>query len=620
MEKESFYNSIHYQVDICIFPSPILILDGFNIITFNDELTKILPEGANLSVPKNIQEIGLFRENQLLQKFYSFIENRSEVTDFPLSLWNGATVFVSLRNFQQDGKQLTLVSLFRFALSQTEKFETIFGNINYVKEVLDKFDFWILIRDRNSNLVLCNKSFEKFVGIPQEKLIGKSIDYIFGSTEVARIQKETDKELFEGKKDQIHFHIQVIDSEGKTHFLEVSKFLINFGGESFVFCISLDTSELDYIRQLYEESSTLYRALIENAFDAIYLMKGRRYIYVNPRFCELTGYSYEELTSPNFDFSVFVSDESKKFLEERYRARLEGREIPNQYELEIINKSGRKIYVEVNTVSVGKPGEVVVMGIMRDITQRKLYEKQLKESEERLRELNYAKDKFFNIIAHDLRSPLSGLISLTKMLIENFEVLSPIETKELLVDLLEYADQSYNLLENLLQWAKTQTGSIPFKPENTDLFEVVLSSIVINEPNAKQKNVKIINLVQQGSYSYVDRNMITTVVRNLVSNAVKFSKPGGNITINLQDKDNLYELIVEDNGIGMSKEQIDKLFKLGENITTTGTYGEKGSGLGLLLCKEFVEKNGGKIKVESEIGKGSKFIVILPKFQPSLTI
>jgi PAS domain S-box-containing protein len=602
-----------FLVDIELFPTPSMIVEGSNLLKYNPALANLLGENKILEIGKTITELAIFKETQNLKEFITLLEKGLETTDYLLYLWNGSPVFATVRFYQADGKQLALISLTRFSLSGNVPLDFILGNIKNVKEVLDKFDFWMTIRDRNSKIVLCNNSFEEFLGLPNEQIVGKNIDELFGNNEFAQLQRETDLELFERKKDQIHFHYRISDKEGKIHYLEITKFLMSFGGVDFVFCISLDTSELDYIRQLYEESSTLYRALIENAFDAIYLMKGRHYEYVNPRFCELTGYTYEELTSPDFDFEVLVSEESKKYLEERYRARMEGREIPNQYELQLVHKTGKKVYVEVSTVSVGKPGEVVVMGIMRDITQRKIYEQQLKESEKRLKELNNAKDKFFNIIAHDLRAPISGLISMTKMLIESSEILSPEETKELLMDLLEFANQSYNLLENLLQWSRSQTGTIPFHQENTDLWEVVVASKVLNEPNAKQKNITILNNVSKDSLVFVDRNMITTVIRNLISNAIKFTNPGGEVRINLKDLGDQYEIDVEDTGVGMSKEQLEKLFVVGENISTPGTSGEKGSGLGLILCKEFVEKNKGTLRVESELGKGSKFIVTLPK-------
>ncbi|MFN3269275.1 MAG: PAS domain-containing protein, partial [Candidatus Kapaibacteriota bacterium] len=339
---------------------------GLVVLGFNPALNNLLKEDNKIEVGKSIVEQKLFKETQSLKEFLAILEQKSEIEDYPLYLWNGTPIFVTARTFQADGDTLTLLTLTRFALSENLPIEFVFGNVKYFKNVLDKFDFWIVIGDRNSKIVLCNQSFENFIGLPATQILGKDLESLFGPNEFVRLQKETDEELFSGKKDQIHFHAQISDKEGKIHYLEVTKFLINFGGEKYVFSISIDTSELDYIRQLYEESSTLYRALIENAFDAIYLMKGRRYQYVNPRFCELTGYTFEELTSPDFDFEVLVSDESKRYLEERYRARLEGKEIPNQYELQLVHKSGKKVYVEVSTVSVGKPGEVVVMGIMRD--------------------------------------------------------------------------------------------------------------------------------------------------------------------------------------------------------------------------------------------------------------
>ncbi|MCX7880858.1 MAG: PAS domain-containing sensor histidine kinase, partial [Ignavibacteria bacterium] len=326
-----------------------------------------------------------------------------------------------------------------------------------------------------------------------------------------------------------------------------------------------------------------------------------------------TGYSEAELTSENFDFEVLIPEESRKYLEWRYKMRLEGKNIPSQYELELLHKSGSRVYVEVSTVSVGMPGEVVVMGIMRDITDRKKFEIELQKSEERLKELNAAKDKFFNILAHDLRAPISGLISITKALLESYETLAQEDIKVFLSNLLTHTQQTYNLLENLLQWAKTQTGTIYFHPEIIDLYEIALAAKLVHEQNAKQKNIQIKNNVPANSFSYIDLNMISTAVRNLLSNAIKFTHPGGEISIDLVDKVDSYELIVTDTGVGMTEEQLNKLFDMGENVSTDGTMQEKGSGLGLILAKEFIEKNNGSIRVESTLGKGSKFILTLPK-------
>ena len=601
------------SIELDLIPNPALVLENLKIIEHNKHLKSLVNPANPYVTNQDIDKCLLFFEDSRFLSFLDNLKKTIEVSDYYLLLWNKTPIFATSKGFVTNGRRYTLVILTRFAVADAESFSSLFGSSNYVKHLVDRFDFWITVRNREGKIVLCNQSFENFVGKRYDEIVGKSLNEIFGEIEAVKEQIETDQQLFRREKDQIHLHQKLIDSKGKTHYIEVTKFLIRFGDEEYVFCISIDTSELDYIRQLYEESSTLYRALIENAFDAIYLMKGRHYVYVNPRFCELTGYSADELTSEDFDFIVLLPEESRKYLEWRYQMRMEGKEIPNQYELELLHKSGKRVFVEVSTVSVGKPGEVLVMGIMRDITQRKIYEQQLRESEERLKELNAAKDKFFNIIAHDLRAPISGLISMTKTLIENSDILTPEETKELLKELLEYAVQSFNLLENLLQWSRSQTGTIPFKPEEVDLYEIALASVVINEPNARQKGISISNLVPEGFIAFVDRNMITAVVRNLISNAIKFTNPGGEIQISIKDNGDDYELIVTDSGIGMDSEKLSKLFKIGENVSTLGTAREKGSGLGLILVKEFVEKNGGSIRVESEVGKGTRFYVKLPK-------
>lgn len=606
-------NQQSFLVELDLIQNPALVLENLRIIDHNNKLNNLLNPSNPIVINQDIDKCSLFYEDARFLSFLEKLKNQIEVADQYLLLWNKSPIFANSKVFERFGEKYTFITLTKFALSDVEDVVSLWGSRNYIKTLVDRFDFWVTVRDREGRIVLCNQSFEDFVGKQYDEIIGKTLPEIFGETEAVKEQIETDQQLFRREKEQVHLHQTLVDAKGRSHYIEVTKFPINFGNEEFVFCISIDASELDYIRQLYEESSTLYRALIENAFDAIYLMKGRHYVYVNPRFCELTGYTAEELTSEDFDFIVLLPEESRKYLEWRYQMRLEGKEIPNQYELELLHKSGKRVFVEVSTVSVGKPGEVLVMGIMRDITQRKIYEQQLRESEERLKELNAAKDKFFNIIAHDLRAPISGLISMTKTLIENSDILTPEETKELLTELLDYANQSFNLLENLLQWSRSQTGTIPFKPEDTDLYEIALSSVVINEPNAKQKGISISNLVPEGSISFVDRNMITTVVRNLISNAIKFTNPGGEIQISLKDNPDDYELIVADNGVGMDSEKLSKLFKIGENISTPGTAHEKGSGLGLILVKEFVEKNGGSIRVESEVGKGTRFFIKLPK-------
>ncbi len=614
MDKTDLLKNV---VEAINFPS-ILIRNGV-VHYFNPTFSLLIPNYLSDSefTNKSIEYLKpIFSNDTQTETLLEKINNQEPIHYFPVKLWNNSIFWVSSAYFGDDKSIYALIFFNRIPPPTEIEFPFVIGTIDSIKSLFDNLNTNIAVFNENNALELCNQSFANLFGKTEQELIGLNFKDIFDE-EIAKVCLEDHRKLLQGEVKSIHHHLKIKDFRGKEHFLELTKSLVTLNDKKFIFCQAIDSSQLDFLRQLYEESSTLFRALIENAFDAIYLMKGRRYQYVNPRFCEITGYTAEELTSDDFDFSVLIPEESKKILEERYQARLEGREIPNQYELQLLTKTRNRVFVEVSTVSVGLPGEVVVMGIMRDITQRKKYEEQLRESERKLRELNEAKDKFFNIIAHDLRSPISGLISMTKTLIENKDVFSEEEKNQFLEDLLKYANQSYNLLENLLQWARSQTGTIPFYPQVIDLYEVSLASKVLSDPAAAQKSIQINLNVQPNSFVEADLNMITSIVRNFISNAIKFTNSGGRIDINIFENGDNYELQVVDNGVGMSPEQLSKLFRIGEEISTLGTGGEKGSGLGLILCKEFAEKNKGSIKIESQQGVGTTCTLILPKLNKS---
>lgn len=172
------------------------------------------------------------------------------------------------------------------------------------------------------------------------------------------------------------------------------------------------------------------------------------------------------------------------------------------------------------------------------------------------------------------------------------------------------------LLDQLLTWSRTQQGTISYKPEKLDLLDLAMNTIELFDENASQKNISIRCDIKKGDQVLADHNMTETIFRNLISNAVKFTHPGGAVTITACDKDKFIEIVISDNGIGISEEQQQQLFRIRDNKTSNiGTKGEKGTGLGLVLCKEFVEKHGGNIRAEKNPGQGSKFIFTLPKFE-----
>lgn len=234
------------------------------------------------------------------------------------------------------------------------------------------------------------------------------------------------------------------------------------------------------------------------------------------------------------------------------------------------------------------------------------------ESEAQLKELNATKDKLFSIIAHDLRSPFNSILGFSELLIENINDFEIAQSKKLLGIINSSAKNTLVLLDNLLAWAKSQTGQIIFKPEKIALSATINEIIEISNANAKIKNITLNYLQSDINEIYADKNMFMTIIRNLITNAIKFTNSNGKIDIYSIQNQGKIEIAVSDNGIGMNEETRNKLFSLDTNLTTNGTANEKGSGLGLVLCKEFVEKHGGKIWVESTVGKGSDFRFTMP--------
>lgn len=248
-----------------------------------------------------------------------------------------------------------------------------------------------------------------------------------------------------------------------------------------------------------------------------------------------------------------------------------------------------------------------------EIEERKKAETALLESEKQLRELNATKDRFFSIIAHDIKNPLAVFLNVSELIKTMFDELSKDELIYFTNEINKSAKNLMNLLDNLLTWARSQTGKLEFLPSNNDLFYICSNCISLLAFNAEKKGISLISNITEQTMFYGDPDMIDTVLRNLVINAIKFTSEGGTIKIDSIDIGNYYEISVTDNGVGISDDVIDKLFKIDSNVSTSGTMQEKGTGLGLILCKEFIEKNGGKIRAESQIGVGSKFKFTLRK-------
>ncbi len=240
-------------------------------------------------------------------------------------------------------------------------------------------------------------------------------------------------------------------------------------------------------------------------------------------------------------------------------------------------------------------------------------EEKVKIRTQELTKANASKDKFFSIIAHDLKSPFTAILGLTDIMIANWEEMEENEKLEFIKDLNDTSKSTFNLLQNLLDWSRAQTGKLDISPGEFSPAKMVNEILKMQKSGTETKSIVIQNIINKEITCYADKNMISTVFRNLISNAIKFTKAGGSIEISANSDSGFYRFCVADNGIGIAEEELNKLFNITEKISHSGTADEQGTGLGLILCKEFIEKNQGEIFVTSEINKGSKFYFTLPK-------
>jgi PAS domain S-box-containing protein len=289
--------------------------------------------------------------------------------------------------------------------------------------------------------------------------------------------------------------------------------------------------------------------------------------------------------------------------------------VKQSIELTAINKYKRQFAVLLegiqlqDSIESNQKCQIAVI----DLTERKKAEDSINRYSEELKKLNNTKDKLFSIIAHDLKNSLQVLLSSSKLLSTEIKNLSQEEIIYLSRELNTIVSDLSKLLENLLFWSMLQRDMIKHNPENLNLYSTANKMIESLKPAAEHKNISISNNLDEKTCVYADDDMLQRIFQNLIANAIKFTNSGGHVIISSISKNDFIEVSIRDTGIGIDPETSSKLFNMGTMFSTKGTDEEKGTGLGLPLCKEFVERNNGKIRIESEIGKGSNFIFTLPK-------
>ncbi len=367
-----------------------------------------------------------------------------------------------------------------------------------------------------------------------------------------------------------------------------------------------DITYRKHLEKNLEESQLQFKLLFDKAQDAIIIEnENEEIVNANPYAAKLFGYSLDELTQ----MKTYQLQESTKPSLNIYQT---GKQEDRAFELPLKHKDGTIMFVQITLTPININGKKLFISIGRNITQQKQAERILKKSQKELLELNATKDKMFSIISHDLRSPIGTFKTILEYLTDNPNKLDSDKLNQILTSMKNSAGVTLNLLENLLFWAKSQQGSISYKPEKFSLCQIIEDIKILYQVSLAEKNIQINTFVNKLCIIYADFNMINTIFRNLISNAIKFTRQNGEIQIATKQQNDFAIISVKDNGVGIHEDRIKKLFTIEKNFSTPGTNNEKGSGLGLILCSEFVKKHGGEMKVESIMDEGSTFSFSIP--------
>lgn len=473
---------------------------------------------------------------------------------------------------------------------------------------------------KGDKFIDCNeKALQMVAAKNKEHIIGKTPDYISpnfqpdGLESITKAQMMIFKAFSEGHNRFEWVHKKI---DGSLFNVEVTLTAIPMQGEWLLHTSWRDITERIITQQALQENELKYRTLVEMASDGIFIESITGDILdCNQAGLKMFGYTREEMLQLNIR-DLMLADDAKK-LPNIITDEMTTGDTP--HETINLRKDATVFPSEIVTKLININGQKRIIAYLRDITVRKEYEKSLKESESKLKELNASKDKFFSIIAHDLRNPVNVILNFIKLLYNRYDELNSDDIKNILKDLQGSAVSTSELLENLLHWSRSQRGKIDFKPELIDMAELAYNSTYIYNHQAKQKNINLKSSIKENTLVFADKNMIDTIIRNLVTNAIKFTPNDGEINIYAVEHDNHWDICIADTGVGISEEDQSKLFRIDIAHTTIGTNYEKGTGVGLILCKEFISRHKtsdetGNIFVRSELGNGSTFIFTLQKY------
>jgi len=516
-----------------------------------------------------------------------------EVAKYLETLSNIASAI--LQKLRNQKEALQYEAEYKFA---QEKFKELVNQINDI--------VWIANGD-GSEIIDLNNSFEKIYGYSATEFNRDEnfwLNIVFD--EDKKIAEKSNSELLKEGNSEAEYRI--VRADGEIRWLRDRKSII-YDSKGKAIQMGGKATDITEQKKLEERLHTVDFAL-EASPTAVGLadFKGTVF-YANSAYVKLWGYKdkKEVIGKSVSDFAsskehaqrvLETIKQGKSYIGEGESVRIDGTKFNNMISAAIVKSPE------------GKP--ICMMALFVDITESKKNESIIAEKNKQLEELISTKDKLFSIIAHDLKSPFNSILGLSDILVTDYDKLTDKERRHIINLFHSSSESAFNLLENLLDWARVQRGKILINKETLKIRALVNESIKPNLLRAINKQITVENNISEEVSILADRNTMKTVFGNIFSNATKYTANGGKIVFSAVQKDSFLEINIKDNGVGMNKDKLNNLFKVDLGQSTLGTENEKGTGLGLLVCKEFIAKNDGEIKVKSEPGKGSVFSLLVP--------
>jgi PAS domain S-box-containing protein len=578
---------------------------GGNIIELNHSGAKML--GKNFyRLKKNI--FSFFVSDDTKPIFINFLEKvfkskTKETCEVVLISYISTPKYIYLTGIVADDGEQCLVS----AMDITERKqveEDLKESEEHFRTLFEKASEGIIYLSKDGEIKGINESFAKIHGYTIEEM--KNIK--LHDLDLKDISDMPEKFNRMSNGEDLIFEVQHFHKDGHIIYFEVVAFMMTIKKEIYFIAFHRDITQRKRAEQEIKQAKEQFEIFFNTVPEAIIITRQSDgcIVDINTGFTTFTGYAPDEIIGKTSnDINIYKNFEDRQKIAKELMSK--GYCYNFESEIRLKNGSFRTVIMQVTFFNLG--GVSHILNIAHDITIRKQAEAEIQLQNLELAEINASKDKFFSIIAHDLRSPFNGLLGLTKMMAENINDFSLPDLQKISKSLNSSANNMYQLLNNLLEWSKMQRGITQFNPKSYNLTSIAKKNIDIAYEFAKQKEIEIITKIPDDLRVTADEQMLNTILRNIISNAIKFTTRCGKVEIGVISGGVHLDttIYIKDSGIGMSGSTIKKLFKLDINVSQPGTDNEKGTGLGLILCKEFIEKHGGKIWVESEEGEGSTF-------------